>query len=101
MELDQETIENQPARFIAHRRRLHQQARLGDYPPPKVAVHIDEAQVAIRDLKAALRAGTVTVEDLPEDTAKTVIPAIGFHSRSSEAVLRCSPTSTRPGSKEH
>src|SRR6266545_5497651 len=73
MSLDQETINQQLALLSQHRRRLavllQQQARLGDYAPPHVRLEIEDAQVAIRNLKADLRAAGAAVEDEPNDEA--------------------------------
>lgn len=73
--LDQQTIEQQQELLVAHRRRLayrlRQQARLGDYTPPEVALDIEDARAAIGTLKAGLRAGGAAVADDPIDVADT------------------------------
>src|SRR5919199_887976 len=77
MQLDPETIADQQDLLTQHRRRLsyrlRQQARQGSYAPPDVGLDIEEAQAAIRDLKAQLRARGVVVNDLPEDTTHATI----------------------------
>jgi hypothetical protein len=46
---------------------MRQRARLGDYARPDVVLDIEDAQAAIRDLKAQLRATGRTVPDDPND----------------------------------
>jgi hypothetical protein len=71
--LDQGTIEQQQALLVENRRRLEhlfrQQAKLGAYMPHYIVTDIEEAQSAIRSLKAELRAAGVPVEDEPNDDA--------------------------------
>src|SRR5262252_2670782 len=77
MQLDQQDMEEQLALLATHRRRLHyrlcQHARLGAYAPPEVGLDIEDAQVAIRDLKTRLHASGVAVVDLADDTALAVV----------------------------
>jgi hypothetical protein len=77
MQLDAETMADQQELLAQHRRRLsyrlRQQARQGSYAPPDVALDIEEAQAAIRDLKAHLRTNGVVVNDLPEDSVQAMI----------------------------
>jgi eukaryotic-like serine/threonine-protein kinase len=59
---------------MAHRRRLayrlRQRERLGDYAPPDVVLDIEDAQVAIRDLKAQIRVAGGAVPDDPNDDSR-------------------------------
>jgi flagellar biosynthesis GTPase FlhF len=72
--LDQDTIEQQQALLVENRRRLEhlfrQQAKLGAYTPHYIVTDIEEAQAAIRNLKAELRVRGVAVEDEPNDEAQ-------------------------------
>ncbi len=74
----QDTVENQAAFLATHRRRLasrlSQQAQLGAYAPPDVALDIEDALAAILDLKAALRAAGAVVADEPNDEFRTALP---------------------------
>jgi hypothetical protein len=74
--LDQDTIEQHKALLVQHRRRLavlvQQHTRLGDYTPPHVLLEIEDAQAAIRNLKADLRTAKVAIEDEPNDDFQSV-----------------------------
>jgi DNA polymerase III delta prime subunit len=80
MSLDVETIEQLQTQLATHRRRLayrlRQQARLGDHASPEVAFDIEDAQVAIRDLKTQLRAAGIAVTDDPSDIADVSVALI-------------------------
>jgi eukaryotic-like serine/threonine-protein kinase len=59
---------------MTHRRRLayrmRQRERLGDYATPDVVLDIEDAQAAIRDLKAQLRVAGRAVPDDPNDDSR-------------------------------
>jgi NB-ARC domain len=75
MPLDQESINTQLALLRTHRRTLahllEQAAQFGGevFAPPQTANGIVAARAEIRRIKAALRAGGVSVEDEPNDEA--------------------------------
>src|SRR6266511_5849881 len=71
MSLDQVAITQQHEQLAVHRRRLahlfQQQAILGAYTPPYVALDIEQTQANIRSIKALLREHSVPVKDDPDD----------------------------------
>lgn len=75
----EELVDDQFAILATHRRRLAklrlQQARLGDFSPPYIALDIEEAVANIAQLKAALHAAGVAVDDQPEDVMEPLAPA--------------------------
>jgi hypothetical protein len=59
---------------------MRQRARLGDYAPPDIVLDIEDAQAAIRDLKAQLRAAGRAVPDDPNDNSRVATTPLRLQS---------------------
>jgi eukaryotic-like serine/threonine-protein kinase len=77
--LDQHGLDDRLMLLATHRRRLahrlRQHARLGEYAPPEVALDIEDAQTAIREIKTLLHADGVPVANHPDDVARASTPS--------------------------
>jgi len=79
MSLEQEAITSYQEQLTIHRRRLahlfQQQATLGAYTPPYVALDIEQTRAAVRDIKALLHEHSIPVEDHPDDDRPVQVAA--------------------------
>lgn len=94
MSLDADTINQQQALLVAHRRTLaallQQLALLGGvvYATPGILVSIEDARANIAGIKATLKAASISVTDEPNDEALPEAPAVALSSTQKNADQR-------------